>query len=575
MPLIASVAALLVVAAAAVAGYLIFTRTAGAPSIPVERLLPANTIGYLTVDTAPDGSQQAALDKMKEAFESQPGFKEAWARLTEELAESSDSEDVGETASQISDFDSLSQFLGDNITVALLPPSTADLEMLQSGDIEESAMEVLGRNVVGLLDLDFNPLNKKGPISELKQYADDLGKAELVETHREVEIRKYVTDTTTVYFSLLPDSTTAVVGAQPGPLKTVIDQVKDNTGLKDSPAFTTLAGQVAQERVATLYLNLTEIYRQAQLAAPELLSTPGMQKVEGAVLVTLSAKDDGMQLDMASQANMEGLGVKLNPQARPDVAIVSDVPAGSLGFFAGTDLKTALQSTLDAMRKQSEASGEEDMVTSTLAEIEDATGLNLETDVLPWMGGDYALSFSAEAGQFEPDMSVVFQIKLSAADRPKAEESLKKFMDAMTGGEAPTFEAAGGTFYAVDPEMGLAAGVGSDRFMVVFTSTPEAAETFVGSVAGGFGKGLGSTPQWAEAQKHLPKESNAIVYLDITGARGLAEETMPQDEKQEYEESAAPFLRPFKYLALGSSASSSSDGNIANSHSVVFLGISK
>jgi hypothetical protein len=86
---------------------------------------------------------------------------------------------------------------------------------------------------------------------------------------------------------------------------------------------------------------------------------------------------------------------------------------------------------------------------------------------------------------------------------------------------------------------------------------------------------LGSTPQWAEAQKHLPKESNAVFYLDITGARGLAEGTMPQDEKQEYEESAAPFLRPFKYLALGSSASSGSDGNIANSHSVVFLGISK
>ena len=48
--------------------------------------MPANTMAYVTVNTSPNGTQKGALDKIRDAFESQPGFKDAWAKLTEQAS---------------------------------------------------------------------------------------------------------------------------------------------------------------------------------------------------------------------------------------------------------------------------------------------------------------------------------------------------------------------------------------------------------------------------------------------------------------------------------------------------------
>src|SRR5207253_2109204 len=102
---------------------------------------------------------------------------------------------------------------------------------------------------------------------------------------------------------------------------------------------------------------------------------------------------------------------------------------------------------------------------------------------------------------------------------------------------------------------GAVAGVTSDRLLIVYDTDVAAATARVASVTAGAGKGFGTSPQWQDASKHLPKDSNAIVYLDVNGLRGVVEGTMSEDSKKEYEQSAAPFLRPFKYLTLGTAAS--------------------
>jgi hypothetical protein len=572
-PIIFSAAFLMLVVVAVAAGVLLFNRTANAPAVPVERLLPANTLGFITVDTSLSGKQSEALDKMKAAFESQPGFKEAWAKMVDEvMSESEDSS--GDDASEITDFDSLSQFLGNNLTVALLPPSTADLEKLGNADEmgEDAAMDVLGRNVVGLLDLDFNPLNKKGPIGELKRQADQFTKAELVEKHQDVEIRKYVSDTTTVFFALLPGTSTAAVGGQPDPLRVVIDQFKAKSGLETDAAFKRISGQVPQERIATVYLNLTEVYKQVKLAAPEELAGPLSamgQEPSGSVLMTLSAQDGGLQVDAASEMASAMMGVQGASTAKLDPSIASDVPAGALAFLAGTDLKSTLQSALDSMRKQSEAGGE-DMVTPILEELESSMGVDVESDVLPWMGGDYAVSVGVNEAAGMPAPSVVFQMKLNSEDRAKAAEWLAEFVASAVGDAAVEFEAAGGTFYTADAEMGLVLGVASDRLMLVVDADQDAARATLDSTVAGFGKGAGASAQWKDAASRLPKESNAFAYFDIKGMREMAERTLLQEDK-EYEEGAAPFVRPFKYLSIG--GTTSVEGEVYRSHGVLFLGI--
>ena len=419
-------ALLVVVILVVVGGYFLYQRFLNPPAAAAERLLPANTLGYFSFDPVLEGSQKAAMDKIGEAFQSQPGYKEALANITQGLTGMMGAGSDTQATPDVTNFDALSTYLGNNITIALLAPSTDDLNQLQdaanTGDMESVGPDILGRNVVGIVDLDFNPLNKKGPITDLKQAADNAGKAEVVEKYRDIEIRKFVTNTTEIYFTLLDGTSTAVVGAKVEPLHTVIDQFKDNKSLKDDATFKALSGQVPSERIAALYLNLTEFYKQAQLIAPEVFNTGTLQSANGATLLTLSAANDGLQFDIASEADLSLMnsGVQVNPSARPDKSSLRDIPTDSLGFLAGTDLATTVKASLDNLRNDPNMGSEID---NSLRDFQQQFGLDVEKDILPLLGGDYSVSFNADAQDgSEPAMSIVLQLKLK--DTAKAQSVL-------------------------------------------------------------------------------------------------------------------------------------------------------
>jgi len=586
VPLIAGIVALVALFVVVAGGFWAYNRTFNRPAMQAGRVLPSNTIAYLTIDPSPEGSQKEAFDRMRAAFETQPGFKEAWTNLTSGAAELGESVGVTDedTPADVTDFDALSSYLGNNVTIALLPPSTADLEKLReasSGGDSEGALDVAGRNIVGLVDLDFNPLNKKGPIADLKQQTDNAAKAEVSEKYRDIEIRKYVTGTTTLYFSLLNDTSTAVVGAKIEPLRVVIDKFKDDDGLKTDATFKALSGVVPQERIASIYINLTELSKQAQFIASDTpdANTP---KAEGAWLMTLSGQPDGMQLDIASQASIEGVGslmgvagggFQVNPGAKPDVSTLSDIPTGSLGFLVGSDLKSVVESVLDAIAKEDPES-----VASIEEEVQTNTGLDLRKDILAWMGGDYVLHFSLTSIQDEDELAGTgaFQLKLNEADRTKAADALTKLVESQSGGEqAEKIDVAGESFYAPTGPSGPIVGVGKDRLMLVFDQDADAAGKRANEVVNNAGKGFGITPEWKEVSKHLPVDSNLIGYVDITALREITERGMTDEAKKEYEESGAPFLRPLKNALFGSATQTTREGNQSRNHTVIFLGVSK
>jgi hypothetical protein len=583
VPLIAGIAAVVLVFAVVVGGFWVYFNLFNRPAASVARVLPANTLAYITLDTSPDAAQKAALDKMKEAFESQPGFKEAWAKIANEATQAgSDLGLTSEATPEVTDFDTLGSYLGDNVTIAVLPPSTGDLEKLQGDTGEGDVMDVVGRNVVGLVDIDFNPLNKKGPLVDFKKQTEQGAKAEVVEKYRDMEIRKYVTETTTLYFTLLSDTSTAVVGGKVEPVRAVIDQFKDDTGLRDDAIYKALSGQVPQERILTLYVNLTEVYKQAQIASPETFENSAVQKAEGAMLLTLSAQDGGMQLDVASEVDVQGAGVQINPNAKPEVATLSDIPADSLGFLVGTDLKSAIESALESLRTQGQASGlNADMVIPAFNNFEQSTGLDLEADIIPLLGGDYALSVGTtlpRAAGADSVPSAAFQLKLNADNRPKAEQVLGTLLDKMLPeGRSNKLDVAGGSFYDlsdIGPE-GIVVGITQDRLLMVYDPGSENAETAVKAVTDNLGKGIGSTEQWREVAKHLPRDSNSIIYLDIKGVREVVEDDFLGGNAEEYETTVAPFVRPFQYLLVGSATQATREGDRSRNHTVIFLGIGK
>jgi hypothetical protein len=555
------------------------------PAVSVERLLPANTLGYFSFDPVLEGQQKAAMDQIGAAFEAQPGFKEAWNRLTSQFTStfdpSLDRAPRSESTPDPSNLDTLATYLGNSVTLAVLAPSSADLQKLQdatnNGYMEDVAGDVFGKNVAVIVDLDFNPLNKKGPISDLKQQADNFGKAELVEKYRDIEIRKFITNTTEVYFALLDNSATAVVGAKAEPLRVLIDGLRDNKTLKDEATFKALSGQVPQERIAALYLNLTEIYKQVQLAAPDLMEGQSVQNVSGAMLFTLSAANDGIQVDVASETDLSLMdtSVQVNPNARPDPATLNDIPADAIAFYAGTDLKSTLETLLSNLRSSSEFGSEID---AQIKEIE-TLGVNLEQDLIPLLGGDYAISVSLQDegrdGQGDsPNPAVVFQLKLSEAAKMK--DLLVKGFEQNTDANVEVVDVDGNTFYG-DPYGGVLLGVAQDRFWFVMDADRDASLSRIRQTIANLGKGIGTTSQWNAAKAHLARDSNGLAYVDLSKLREYLEATFVDGmgDRTEYDNTIAPFVRPLKYFLLGSATQSAKNGQLSRNHTVMFLGISK
>jgi len=582
--LIAGIAGLILLVGLAAGGYFLYNNFLNRPAVTVARLLPANTLGYLTIDPSPEGSQKAAFDNMRAAFEAQPGFKEAWDNITKSTAEQSSSLLGGQDCEYGGNIEDTSSYLGNNVTLAVLPPSTGDLEKLEGASSDPSIVQdVMSRNIVGIVDLDFNPLNKKGPIADLKRQTGDPSKMEVAEKYKDVEIRKFSACKATVYFSLLDGTSTAVIGAKVEPVRAIIDQFKDEKGaLRNDATFKTLSGQVPQDRIAALYINVTEIYKQVRLAAPDVVN---QTTADGAFLMTLSGQNDGVQIDIASEADIQGLGgvgsmsagtvasgMQVNPDAKPDASTISDIPTDSIGFLVGADLKTPIQATLDAVRKQDAQS-----VSSIENNFKEQTGLDLRRDILPLLGGDYVLSVASQNLEESPVPPIVFQLKLNADDRAKAQEVMSKLVTSMMQGQKPqSFELEGGTFYSPMGESGpLLAGVGKDRFMVVYDKDFDSAKARVESVTNNFGKGFSNTDAWKNVSEHLPRDSNLIGYFDLTGIREMVEPTLPPDQKEVYEEQGSPFLRPFKHLLFGSATQAARDKSRSRNHTVIFLGISK
>ena len=595
-PAVIVAVAVLVVALAVGAVYAYRTFLAR-PTTGINRLLPVSTLAYFSFDAAPEGRQAEAAARIRQAFEAQPGFREAWDRITRPLADAlSQAEQEHPSAPTLGTrpeepvratpvpggAGDLSQYLGGNVTVALLPLGSADMQKLLGaslgtgeGEPEAEVFDVIGRNVVALVDLDFDALSKRGLLSDLKRWAEQPQQAAVAERYRDVDIRLFDTGAPVVYFALVDGSSTAIVGASPEPVRAVIDTYRDDRGLSGSIIHTGLVREVPDERVASLYVNLTEIYRALRLADPEAANSGPVRDLRGAVLLTLGAYEGGLQVDVASEVDLTLLpssdidadgpgGIALNPDARPDVTTLSDVPPDAHAFLVGADLRTPLGQLLRIAR-QNEGSD----IGRNLREFEADTGLSLARDVAPLLSGDYVLSARLEdmgGGTLSPSM--VFEVKVS--DEARARAVLDKL--AASGNNMRTEKLAGAEFHVAGG--GLAFGTVARRAWIAWEGDGEGVTEPLARAIDGIGKGITGTDEWREKAKPLPRYSNVIAHVDMGAVREAAEASPDiMRDRAAYERYAAPFLRPLKYVLIGSASYSPERAYLSRNHTVIFLGV--
>jgi hypothetical protein len=594
--------ALLAVVGVGAAGYIIATGNSPLASVPATSLLPPDTLAYVNFDPHPAGAQKAALDKMQSAFTSQPG----WQAAVDKIKSQGDSvsqpitSTIGgcfsgpQAGTTPASFDEATGFLGHSVTLAMLPLTKDEITKLMDSTGENSgdaASQVMLPKLVMVGDLDVAAIAKGGLPGNLKKVTGASGKVEdipVAEKYKEVDIRKISSKQCDAnakdqpaFLALI--GSTAVLTFDQNTMHGAIDRYKDpktNATLGASAGFTGLDAELPKERLGTLYLNLTGVNDIITVVTEKMQASMGdtgapavkMTKIGGAVLVSMSAKDDGMQIDSASDTQVDGQAVGTG--AAPSADAINDIPADSWAFYSGADLKTIITQALDTMRKQGQGADLDEQ----LAGVRDQLGVDVEKDLLPLLSGDYMISVGGRKAEEMPILNGAMQLRLKPGDGAKLNSIVTKLNDSMQsqGGPAPeTVDVAGTTLFRPEGMPGFY-GLKGDHFYLMGTMDPdpEAAQKYAETVINGTGKGIGTDATVKARLAHLPANSVATLYVDISKIRQEGIESMLQgDSKTSYDSEVAPFVRPLQYLISGGTSKTVNSMN--HGHGVVFLGISK
>lgn len=198
--------------------------------------------------------------------------------------------------------------------------------------------------------------------------------------------------------------------------------------------------------------------------------------------------------------------------------LTEGLPERSLGAFTVFDVKRLLR---DALRAALGTGGD------PLAEIQRETGIDLEADVLSWMGSEVVLVAAPAEGGRIPDFGLVIE----PTDRAAAEAALPKLRAALADIDAE----------GVQPAMELF----EDRFVVA--STPAYLEQLAKDASPSFGESDAYRSVLGEASSDATRMQ---VLLDIDAIRETIEGFVDEDDRAGYERDTKPNVEPFDAMGF-------------------------
>lgn len=266
----------------------------------------------------------------------------------------------------------------------------------------------------------------------------------------------------------------------------------------------------------------------------------------GAFAFTLHAADRSVVVE--SFALSEAKGDKDAPRApRLTESLPIETAATLTLFDIGGQVEGALRNL--------PGGGEIDKALDTLSE---SSGLDVRRDLFSWMRGELVLAagkLDASAGF--PDLAIVAEV----TDQAAAEAGLARLRDSITKGAKPDAGAGvlgflsrdlgGTTVYELDQPLsdGLqpAMGLFGDRF--VLASDFDHLKT----LATVRGKALGSAEGYRRAFEGLPGDAVELqLFVQAKPIRTFVEGLLDPGARKDYDDRAAPFLRPIESLSARS-----------------------
>ncbi|HEV2819478.1 MAG TPA: DUF3352 domain-containing protein, partial [Solirubrobacteraceae bacterium] len=283
----------------------------------------------------------------------------------------------------------------------------------------------------------------------------------------------------------------------------LIDAEEDGEVLSENERFSRAREAVGEESLGFGYLNaqaLLDIVGQAGGLPPQGLA-PLRQLVGESIALSLTAQESAVALDVVS------FGTQPQPGADPRAVADSlrGLPAGSLVGLGLGDVGDQLQAQLTA-------SG---LGPNILGQVERATGLDVEEDLLSWMGQGSAFVQGSGIGDLGGALIVQTDDRRATLDALEKIEPLLEAQDATVeqvdedglGGLKAEFEGLPLPVYLV---------VAGERFLVAI------GDAALDSAVQPRGT-LGEDPGFAQATGVLGEGMQPAFYASVPGLVGLAE----------------------------------------------------
>jgi hypothetical protein len=330
----------LIAAAVAAAG----CGSDGSSSSGSAALVPAGSLIYGEATLDPDEDQQAALDALIEKF---PGEGSAGERIRGLLEKAFSESDSG-----LSFADDIEPWLGDEagfFVSSLNPGSEGSAALLVATDDEDKASDAIEKAAKG----------------------EGKGKAATYKDHD--------------YFTFSGDGAAGVLDGwvvlgNAGGFKAAVDTVEGGKPLDDDGAYTKALADAPEQRLGFMYFNARAFADQLRKSGAGAALGPFEGMLKDPVLATLDANEQGVRLEAALPESIASTLPILSEGGN----LAGELPADSWLALTQADLGKTISSYVDVYGKV--AGGR----AALAQQLKAATGLDLDRDVLGWMG-DWSL----------------------------------------------------------------------------------------------------------------------------------------------------------------------------------------
>lgn len=320
---------------------------------------------------------------------------------------------------------------------------------------------------------------------------------------------------------------------------------KDDGGLADTKVFTEVVDELAGDRLVLAWTDVQAVIRLAQETSPiPGFDLTGAFKDASSVAIDFHAEKEALIFEGVSRPFNEGKG--------GEPKITEGLSKDSIGVFTFFDVAAVFKQVMELVSGGGGGGGGDGA--EFAEEFEKQTGLNLQTDILSWMEGEFVVVAGAvPEGQTFPDFGLVIE----PTDMDKAKAALPKIVQSLENSGNVQLEerkVEGGTTAYVVPEAftpGIqpAMALFEDRF--VLANRAEYLEQLSKPASS---SKLGESSSYRKVVGEGSSQTVAQMILRIDPIREAVEKAFlgsaEGDERGDYETEIKPNLEPLDSFGL-------------------------